>query len=86
MIFLRKRFARLAPMHYLTLGAYVAIGLAAPALGLSLSEPEKYDLACLPANVAFLQSTMACPHLSFNFPSWSISAEMICYLAFPLVL
>ena len=84
--FLRKRFARLAPLHYLTLAIYVAIGLAAPAAGIALSEPRKYDMACIVPNLLFAHSLGTCRDLSFNFPSWSISAEMACYLLFPGVL
>lgn len=84
--FLRKRFARLAPLHYLTLAIYVIIGLAAPAAGIALSEPRKYDMACIVPNLLFAHSLGTCRDLSFNFPSWSISTEMACYLLVPRLL
>ena len=84
--FMRKRFARLAPLHYAMLAVYVAIGLAAPLAGMALNEPDKYDMSCVVPNLLFLQATPACPKLTFNFPSWSIGAEMMCYMIFPLLL
>lgn len=84
--FLRRRFARLAPLHYATLGFCVAMATIAAMLGFSLSSPEVFDPVCIPANVAFLNAFGACDHLSFNGPSWSISAEMGLYVALPLLI
>lgn len=84
--FVWKRFARLYPLHLATLLAFLAIGVAAGAAGLAFRNPEQFDLACLPANLALVHALAACPHLTFNQPSWSISAEMTLYVCFPLVL
>lgn len=84
--FLRRRIARLAPLHYATLGFCVAMAAIASTLGVSLSSPEVFDPACIPANLALLNAFGACDHLSFNGPSWSISAEMGLYVLLPLLL
>lgn len=84
--FLRRRVARLAPLHYATLGFCVAMAAIANKLGVSLSSPEVFDPACIPANLALLNAFGACDHLSFNGPSWSISAEMGLYVLLPLLL
>ncbi len=84
--FIRRRFARLAPLHYATLGFCVAMAAIATKLGLSLSSPEVFDPVCIPANLAFLNAFGACDHLSFNGPSWSISAEMGLYIMLPLLI
>lgn len=84
-VFLRRRFARLAPLHYATLGFCVAMAAIAAKLGLSLSSPEVFNPVCIPANVLFLNAFGACDHLSFNGPSWSISAEMGLYVVLPLL-
>lgn len=81
--FLFKRFARLAPLHYVTLALYIGIGLLATIAGLSLNEPAKYDPTCIAPNLFFLQAFNTCPTLTHNFPSWSISAEVLCYALFP---
>jgi len=83
--FMQKRFARLAPLHYAVLLAYVAIAVAAPLAGLSFNSPEKYGPACILPQIGFFHALGDCAY-SFNYPSWSISAEMLCYLAFPLLL
>ncbi len=52
---------------------------------LAINSPEIFDLRCLPANFFLLQATGLCPHLSFNVPSWSISAEMCLYVVAPAI-
>jgi peptidoglycan/LPS O-acetylase OafA/YrhL len=84
--FLQKRVARLAPLHWATLAFYVAIGLAVAALGIKATDPGVFDWSCLPANIAFLHAAGLCEGLTFNSVSWSISAEMLLYLGFPLAL
>lgn len=84
--FLRKRLARLAPLHWATLAFCVASGLIAPLLGHALTNPEAYALDCIAPNIVLLQSYATCDSLSFNYPSWSISAEAGCYLLFPALL
>ena len=81
--FLRKRLARLAPLHWLTLGVFIAIGLFARAHNFAPNHANVYDLDCAPVTLLFLNSTGACPHQSFNSVSWSISAEMIMYVTAP---
>src|SRR5579862_6596071 len=74
--FLRKRLARLAPLHWLTLGIFAAIGLAAHLHHVPLNNAEMYNPRCFPSNLFFLNSMGICPNLTFNGASWSISAEM----------
>jgi peptidoglycan/LPS O-acetylase OafA/YrhL len=83
--FLLRRVARILPLHWATLAAFVILGLMANRFGVHINGPEVFDLNCLPANAALLHSTWLCPHYSFNGPSWSISAEAIMYLAVPAV-
>lgn len=78
-VFLVKRFARLAPLHYATLAAYVAMMAL---LGL---EGPRYDLKCIANNLTFTHS-FACDALTFNHVSWSISAEMAAYVLAPAIL
>lgn len=84
--FLRRRFARLAPLHYITLAFFVAAVAVATAMGVSPTEPRVYDARCIAPNLLFLQAFGICDHLTFNKPSWSISAEMVMYLLLPAVL
>jgi len=46
--------------------------------------PARYPLSDLPAQFLLLHAFIG-ERLTFNFPSWSLSAEMFCYLLFPAV-
>ncbi|MCA1457803.1 acyltransferase [Bradyrhizobium sp. BRP22] len=82
--FLWRRLARIYPLHLATLAFYVAIALAL-SFGIShTGNPARYPLSDLPAQI-FLLHAFAGERLTFNFPSWSLSAEMFCYLLFPLM-
>jgi peptidoglycan/LPS O-acetylase OafA/YrhL len=82
--FLWRRVARIYPLHLLTLAFYVAIA-AALQLGLARGEnPARYPLSDIPAQLLMLHALVG-ERLTFNFPSWSLSAEMFCYLLFPFL-
>lgn len=82
--FLRKRVARLAPLHWATLLFYVAIGAAVAAF--NIRSEGAYDWGCLVPQVLMIHSWGLCRSLSFNGVSWSISVELALYLVFPLLL
>ena len=82
--FMKRRAARLVPLHWLTLFFFVAVAIAA--MKGWAPKSDHYDWACLPWNIVLLHSTGVCRSLSFNYVSWSVSAEMIVYLMFPLIL
>ncbi|MCP1198937.1 acyltransferase [Notoacmeibacter sp. MSK16QG-6] len=86
MVFLYKRLARLYPLHLITTLFFVALGVVWEA-GLIRAEngPVLFDWSALPANFLLLQAWGTTEWLSFNFPSWSLSAEWLCYLLMPLV-
>jgi peptidoglycan/LPS O-acetylase OafA/YrhL len=81
--FMKRRFARLVPLHWLTLLAFAAIGVSIY-FGVHVKEPDRYDWRCFLPNVFLIQSLGVCDRLTFNYPSWSISVEMLMYLMFPL--
>lgn len=84
MRFLWRRLARIYPLHLATLAFYVVIALALY-LGLAKTDnPARYPLSDIPAQLLLLHALDG-ERLTFNFPSWSLSAEMFCYLAFPIV-
>ncbi len=84
--FLRRRVARLAPLHWLTLLVFVVAGLAWQAGLVPTADPSNYDWRCLPANALALHALGVCRGLSFNFVSWSISAEMAMYVLAPALI
>jgi len=73
--YLQKRLARIYPLHIVTL--VLAILWANP----YFSDPH----AILP-NVLLIQAWDTTKHLTFNYPSWSVSAELFVYLLFPVFL
>jgi peptidoglycan/LPS O-acetylase OafA/YrhL len=82
--FIWRRLARIYPLHLATLAFYVALALALH-LGIARTDnPARYPLSDLPAQVLLLHALDGA-RLTFNFPSWSLSAEMFCYVLFPLV-
>ena len=82
--FLWRRIARIYPLHLATLAFYVAIAVALH-YGLARGDnAARYPFSDLPAQLLLLHAFDGA-RLTFNFPSWSLSAEMFCYLLFPLV-
>lgn len=79
--FWKGRFAYIYPLHFITFLAALAIGIAGAG---QTDHPENYDPRCIPANIFLGQAWGLCGHLSFNGPSWSLSAEAVMYLLFPL--
>lgn len=83
-IFLRKRVARLYPLHLATAAFFVLVGISFSAGLIDLRIPDQFDFRCLPANLVLVHSLSTCDYLTFNPVSWSISAEMILYIIFPV--
>lgn len=85
-LFLFKRLARLYPLHLITTLVFVLLGVGWEA-GLIRAEngPILFDWSALPANLLLVQAWGTTEWMSFNFPSWSLSAEWMCYLSMPLV-
>ena len=81
--FLRKRIARIWPLHLVMLAFAVALALLFVATG--RAEPDNYPFAQLPLHVLLLHNWGFTDRLSWNVPSWSISAELGAYLLFPLL-
>ena len=81
------RFGRIYPLHLLMLAAFAAfeaLRLVLPALHGTGAAPFTggFDLKSLFANLLLLQGMGVEDHLSWNAPSWSISAEFFTYLLF----
>jgi peptidoglycan/LPS O-acetylase OafA/YrhL len=51
-----------------------------------VSDPGKYTWNALPPNILMMHAWGFTSHLTFNYPSWSISAEMFVYAVFPFLL
>lgn len=79
--FLVRRIARIYPLHLVTLLAFAALALA------GIPGPTTHASALdFIHNLLLVQAWGITDHLSFNSPAWSISAELFCYLLFPLLM
>ncbi len=83
--FLWRRFARLYPLHLLTLLVGIAGGMVVGTQHLQPgTNPDIFSMRAIIANLTLTHSLGVTSYGSFNIPSWSISAEMFVYLLFPM--
>jgi peptidoglycan/LPS O-acetylase OafA/YrhL len=84
--FLHKRIARLVPLHWATALFFVGVGIAAT---FGLVRPEhadnNYQFNRLIPNLLLMHAWFSRDQ-SFNYVSWSISAELAMYILFPAFL
>lgn len=80
--FLRRRVARIWPLHLVMLGFGVTLALALRATGRAAPD---FPLAELPLHLFLLQNWGFTEALAWNVPAWSISCELAAYLLFPLL-
>lgn len=78
--FMIRRIARIYPLHLLSLLIFVVL------IGVGLERTARSTSLDFLYNLLLLQAWGVTNHLSFNSPSWSISAEFFCYLVFPLLM
>jgi peptidoglycan/LPS O-acetylase OafA/YrhL len=83
--FMWKRAARILPLHWATFAVFGAFGILNAMGHLPSNHPEIYDPGCVVPNLLLLHAFGPCSSLTFNYVSWSISAEMGMYLLFPLL-
>ncbi|MBC7461183.1 MAG: acyltransferase, partial [Thermoleophilia bacterium] len=83
--FLRKRLARLYPVHLVTLLAVAALYFGARAFDITVAARNDYSRISFLNNVFLMHDWFQPRTLSWNYPSWTISAEWAAYLAFPLL-
>ncbi len=84
--FFLKRFLRVYPAHLIMVAALIALILVSGAVGMAPRNPEWFAWDQLPAQVLLVQSFGVYGGLGWNAPTWSISALIGCYLAFPWIL
>ena len=84
--FAKSRFARLWPLHVAMLAVFVSLetakALFLPHIG---AEPPFSGAKSIPAiftNILMIQTLHLHPMLTWNAPSWTVSAEFVTYLLF----
>lgn len=83
--FLGLRFARLYPVYALAMVLMALVVLLGPPLGDPAFNPRNYQPAQFVVDLAMLQTWGLTDHLNWNYPAWSVSAELFCYMLFPLI-
>ncbi|MDP3658207.1 MAG: acyltransferase [Brevundimonas sp.] len=84
--FFLKRYLRVLPAHLIMVLSLVVLIVGGGALGFSPRAPEWFRWDQLPAQLTLTQAFGVPGGLGWNAPSWSISALIGCYLAFPWIL
>jgi peptidoglycan/LPS O-acetylase OafA/YrhL len=84
--FFLKRYLRVLPAHLMMGLGLVTLIVVGGALGFSPRAPEWFRWDQLPAQLTLTQAFGVPGGLGWNAPSWSISALIGCYLAFPWLL
>jgi peptidoglycan/LPS O-acetylase OafA/YrhL len=82
-LFFRARFARIYPLHIATLLLLAGCQIALPPLAGISFDFGKPDTLWL--NILDIHAWGMLTHYDWNFPSWSISAELAAYLLFPVI-
>lgn len=81
--FLRRRIQRVWPLHLVCLAALAALVAASHAVGHPLKHAGAYDWSRLPTQAFLMQAWFGGGGLGWNQPSWTLSALIVCYAAFP---
>ena len=82
--FLAKRLVRNYPAHLIMLTCLVIMVAVSAAIGHKLTHPEQYAWSAIPAHLLLIHGWGFAPD-TWNAPTWSISALLACYAAFPLL-
>ncbi|WP_295226270.1 acyltransferase [uncultured Brevundimonas sp.] len=82
--FMVRRFGRIWPLHLLMLAAFIGLELARLILHFDSAPPFTRDrsIEAMFTNLALIQAWHVHPYLTWNGPSWTLSAEWACYLIF----
>ncbi len=84
--YINRRFFRIYPLHLLTFLFLAGIAFVGVKLGFTPSHPERYDFDTAWMHLTMVHAWYFDPVITFNVPSWSVSAEWFVYLIFPVFL
>lgn len=83
--FLQRRVARLIPLHWIVLPLTIAVWAVALRFGKAGHAPS-FEPSCIVSNALLLHGLLkTCGEFQFNAVTWSIGAEFVMYLLFPLI-
>ena len=83
--FLQRRVGRLIPLHWFTLVVAIVLWSLFAVMHYSGNHTPSFNPLCIADTALLTHGFIPCKkELYFNGVSWSISAEMVMYIAFPL--
>ncbi len=82
--FLLLRFARLYPVHLVTLLATFVMVVGGALVGVQFPN-NRYSPTDFLRNLLLIHTWVPRFHFNWNYPSWSISSEWFAYLCFPAI-
>jgi peptidoglycan/LPS O-acetylase OafA/YrhL len=83
--FMRRRWLRIYPVHFVTLLGVLAMVLVSSHLGVTINRQDKFSAFDFVLNLFLVQTWVPHYTLNWNNPAWSISSEWFAYLLFPLL-
>ncbi|MGG5822254.1 acyltransferase family protein [Falsiroseomonas sp. HW251] len=84
--FVRRRAARIFPLHLAALALLLAIVVAAAAAGVSIRNPERFGAWEFVMQAMLANAWETTRIHAWNYPSWALSATWAGYLLFPAIL
>ncbi|MFA7263299.1 MAG: acyltransferase [Caulobacter sp.] len=82
--FMKKRLTRIWPAQLIVLAALAAIVMVAEAIGVQPTNRENFTPGALLMQALMVQAWGLPGGIGWNQPSWSLSALVVCYAAFPV--
>ena len=83
--FMWFRFWQIYPTHFFITIFYVPIVVTSLLLSYHV-DPERFSLSSLIANLLMVQSWLGSDTMTWNVPAWSVSAEWLAYVLFPVLI
>ena len=83
--FFLHRISRVWPAHLLVLAAIAGLLVTAGYAGVQVNNAAAFDWRALPAHALLVQAWGLGVAEGWNWPTWSLSALIVCYALFPLV-
>ena len=84
-LFLKRRFSRIYPLHFLVTVGYGGLFLVAVCFGIRVNSSEHFTWWAFLSNIFLLRGLNLVGRLTFNGPAWYVSSQCHLYLLFPIL-
>jgi peptidoglycan/LPS O-acetylase OafA/YrhL len=83
--FLKRRFSRIYPLHFIVTLACGGLFLLARGLGIAVNNSENFTWAAFLSNIFLIRGLNLIGRLTFNGPAWFVSSQWHLYMLFPVL-